>query len=692
MARRWPGLVTLPLALAAFASCSGTQPPVPAADNLAQRRPVAAPDGAGSPALVTDGLLAAEGSPPDGAAVLLPRVTSVVVVDLGTPRRIGALLLQAGAGDVYFVEASTDGEAWRVAWRVAPPGAANGLRTLTTRLAPSFAARWLRVRSTTARQSSVAELQAFESEPGAWPALVSTRPDSRLPLWPNLMLGQVEALQAALAVLVLLGAAWSALARGQPAGQVRLRRALLLALAILSGAAWTNFLNFRYSGVVNSWEFYHYYLGAKYLPELGYHGLYECTAAVDRQDGLDLRGQVLRDLRDDSLAPIEARGASLTACRAAFTEQRWAAFSQDVRFFRQALSPAEWQALRRDHGFNGSPTWVLAGGVLAAAPASWPRLQGLALLDFALIVASLLLVGGSFGLEAACLAAGTFGLSSLGVYTWTGGGFLRYDWFFLLSAGLAALRGRRPALAGFALGWATLLRVFPVCLLAGLGLKVVLEACEQRSLAPLAQRRRVAAGALAAALLLGGAPLATLRPGIWGEFLANTTRHAGTETYNMMGLGALLSWAGGARGDLMGDPLLVDSFAPWREARRSAAQAARGQYFAAAAGLVLLLGLAVRRCPDWAAATLGLALLPALPNLSCYYYVSFSLLAALQVLSPAAGLALAAFTWLTVVARDLWHGSDLLGAALSFAALLLAAGLCGLVAWPRRAPNGDEAG
>ena len=63
---------------------------------------------------------------------------------------------------------------------------------------------------------------------------------------------------------------------------------MLAGLALVNLAAWPNLLNFHYSDFVHRWEFFHYYMGGKYLPELGYTKLYACTAVVDAEDIYDV--------------------------------------------------------------------------------------------------------------------------------------------------------------------------------------------------------------------------------------------------------------------------------------------------------------------------------------------------------------------------------------------------------------------
>jgi hypothetical protein len=646
--------------------------------------------------VATDGRLVAEGAPPGSDAVSLGDTRSAIVIDLGSTRVVGALRVQASADDTYFVEASGDGAAWRVAWRVAPLPGVPGLRTRTTKLRPPVSARWLRVRSTTSRAAAVSEIEAFALTPAGWAPLDLSRPDSPLPLWPRLTHDKVMTLYTALAALLMLAVGWSAIARGhaESAGAARARRGALFALAAAALLAWPNFLNFHYYGLVHKWEFFHYYMGAKYLPELGYTRLYACAAAVDAEDGIDLGGRLMRDLRDNRLVPAEAELARAAECRSRFSEARGNEFRRDVRFFRAAMGAEDFAAARHDHGFNGTPAWaVLAGALTRLAPASWPQVGLLALLDVALLAAAFAVIGRSFGLEAACVAAGYFGVNALAVFGWTGGGLLRYDWLFLLVAGVAALRARRPLLAGLALGGASLLRVFPACAIAAVALKAAGEAVAERSLRPFARRGRLAAGVAAAVVVLhGGSALMSGRMEIWREFAANSAKHLAAEASNFVGLGVFLAHEHEGRLEMMTDPLLPDPHAAWKTRLSAAERETRPGTWAAGAAFVLLLALAVRGVPEWTAAVLGVGLVPMLLKLSGYYYSALLVYAALWPVSPAAGLALASFAWATNVIAALWSSPDERHAWLSLATVILVTGLTAAFAWRKRPPPDAPAG
>jgi hypothetical protein len=544
------------------------------------------------------------------------------------------------------------------------------LRTWTTILPRAVPARWLRVRTTTSRSAAVSELQAYETSTPAWPLRHTAPPGSPLPPWPALSPSRLAAIYEALSALLMLVVAWGVLARRSTprAREERVRRGAFFALALVALMAWPYLFNFHFPRFVHASEMFHYYMGAKYLPELGYTRLYACTLVVDAEDGVDLADRVVRDLRDNRRVPAASQLERSTECHARFTTRRWEAFRQDTAFFRSAMGEHGWFRARDDHGFNATPAWAVLGGLLAGlTPASWAQIVPLALLDLALV-------------------AGLFGLNYLSQFGWTGGSLLRYDWLFGLVAGVVALRAGRPAVAGFALASSTLLRVFPVCALLGLGLKALAAVIQDRSLRPLLRYRRFAAGALGAGVLfLSTSMLQNGGARIWVEFAENTTKHMATESVNYVGLPVFLGYDPAGRIEIMTDPLLPDLVAAWREGVADSERRVRGSHWAATAAFLLLFTMAVRRAPDWTAAILGVGLMPILLKLSGYYYSGWLVYAALWPVSAGSGLALAAFVWATNVIPQIWPGADEMYAWLSLAAVILAAGITGAFAWRGRA-------
>ena len=78
----------------------------------------------GNPAAVTDGRVARDGTPWDDAAAVALEERGTLTFDLGEPRRITALYLQADANDTYQVTGSlvgSSGAQWSLRSRFSAP-------------------------------------------------------------------------------------------------------------------------------------------------------------------------------------------------------------------------------------------------------------------------------------------------------------------------------------------------------------------------------------------------------------------------------------------------------------------------------------------------------------------------------------------------------------------------------------------
>lgn len=146
--------------------------------------------------------------------------------------------------------------------------------------------------------------------------------------------------------------------RMDASARARLERGVtvgLLLAAALSVATYVDFGRFRYGTYVNEWDTYHYYLGTKYLAELGYDGLYEATVLADHESVHLFRGENVRDLRTYELVPTQVALESARRLRARFTPERWREFVADVAWFERRLPSDRLAILLEDHGYNGSP-------------------------------------------------------------------------------------------------------------------------------------------------------------------------------------------------------------------------------------------------------------------------------------------------------------------------------------------------
>src|SRR6185503_21170371 len=99
---------------------------------------------------------------------------------------------------------------------------------------------------------------------------------------------------------------------------------------------------------VHNYEFFHYFVGSKYFPELGYTRLYECANVAEAEQGFRRRVELrkTRDLTKNELVlakyVLEDPERFKKGFVRPFTPERWAAFKKDIAFFRDRAGPATW--------------------------------------------------------------------------------------------------------------------------------------------------------------------------------------------------------------------------------------------------------------------------------------------------------------------------------------------------------------
>lgn len=357
-----------------------------------------------------------------------------------------------------------------------------------------------------------------------------------------------------LVLLGLVAGVYFWLAAGRPA-TARLR-ALAAALLLLAAASYPNFGLLHpqrgtppASAHIHYWDTFHYFMGAKYLPELGYGGLYEATLTAGRELGAFDYVTHLRDLATYGLR--EAGGVDAAAVRGRFTPERWEAFKRDLLFFGPRIN--EWRGLLQDHGYNDPPprAWLLH--VLVRNLPATPRTVTLVTsIDYVLMLLAFAAAWWGFGGLPATLAFATLWLSPLARFDFIGGAVLRWDWLAALVMAASALARGRGATAGALLGYAVLARIFPALLL----LPLLARWLRGRR----ADERGGPAGrCLATALMmlvLAGALLAGLgETSLAAEYRTKLRLHGEGAFINSVGLGPMIAaysapWSLGADGRL----------------------------------------------------------------------------------------------------------------------------------------------
>jgi hypothetical protein len=337
-------------------------------------------------------------------------------------------------------------------------------------------------------------------------------------------------------------------------------------------ASWWNLGHFHFDHYIHIWEHYHYYVGAKYGPELRFARLYECTAAADLADGMHTRvkKRPMRDLgTTNELSTTDAIVADPTRCTKHFTPERWEEFRKDIRFFRSRFSRERWDESQSDHGYNGTPVWGILGRLIADyGELTWEKIERIAYIDSALLVLMWLGVWWAFGWQATCVALLYWGFNFPARFYWNGGSMLRYDWLFWMVIGICFLKKKWNVAAGMALTYATLLRVFPGFVVAALILKALARIVRLRRLVVSRSHLRFAIGCvIALAVLIPTSSWSTNGLDAWVEFAQNSKKHLATALTNNMGLKTVMGYDFDTRAKFMRSSDTTDPFKGWKDAR-----------------------------------------------------------------------------------------------------------------------------
>ena len=409
-------------------------------------------------------------------------------------------------------------------------------------------------------------------------------------------------------------------------------------LALLAAVASCNFFQFHGGRFTHFGENFHYQLGAKYFPELGYDGLYEASIAAQAESAPNLPlPRLIRDLRTNTMEPVRGVDEHREAVLRRFTPDRWRSFVADHTTFLAPEFSRTLTEIRLDHGYNPTPTWTFVGRLFNSwLPLNDTTVPLLALLDWVILAAMFVMVFRTYGSAVGATALILFGAGYPWRYAWVGGAFLRYDWLAALVVGVCLLKRRRFAGAGALFAYAASVRLFPGLLLVGVAAVAARDLVRRSGLS---WALRFGAGFLAsaAACVLAGA-LTGRGFAAWPEFAHNIEKHHGTWTTNTAGLELVFlttprtmvrripaSWP------------LPQRWATWQGEMNRAQKQRRPFYLALA--LLLVAGTAVAaaaRTPDEGAA-IGAAAVFAGLVLSCYYWVVLIVLALRRGIGGAVG-------------------------------------------------------
>jgi len=266
----------------------------------------------------------------------------------------------------------------------------------------------------------------------------------------------------------------------------RLKRSLSIAfgvVALLAILGYFNFGFFRYlrpNKFVHSHEQFHHYLGAEYLEELRYDGLYLATALAAREDSEGSSRWRLRDPLTNMISLARYQNWEADDVKQRFSEERWDRFKADRRFFFHELRLGKRALL--DHANTGSPSWAALASLLTR-----PLGTGLmsvhvyALVDPLLLLVLFLTVWRSFGARVACIVI-VIGLLPPHVYDYLGGSLLRLDWLFAVGMSACCFKTGRYKTAGVFLGYAVSTKIFCGLIALALGLSFIIDTLRTRRL------------------------------------------------------------------------------------------------------------------------------------------------------------------------------------------------------------------
>ena len=448
----------------------------------------------------------------------------------------------------------------------------------------------------------------------------------------------------------------------------RTKRTVAIVLTVAAFFTYFDFFNpnVRYSEYYHRHEFFHYYLGSKYFKEIGYNQLYECTAVAEIELGrrASVASRDIRDLRKNLIKPVKDTYILTDPgqCKNRFTAARWEDWKKDVDWFYHSSVGSYWDNMQKDHGYNPPPVWTMTGKFFGSfAPAGDKFFKILSMIDVAFHVGVVLLFYWAFGFRVMAVATVFWGCNAPANFYWTGGAFLRQDWVFFLVTALCCARKRKFFLAGGALTWSALLRVFPIIFFAGWGIMVVFEVIRRVRFGTTGEpkpgvlsikrepgllgylhpdHRRLLAGCIVAAGVLIPASAAVCGVDSYKQFFGHTIKvHNATPLTNHMGLETILvaNWDGRMR--FLRDDNMDDPFEGWKQARLDRFKMMKPLFLLICAAVFGWTAWALRRTKLlWVGLALSTCLVISMTNLTCYYYSLFlvapALVAARRALGP----------------------------------------------------------
>lgn len=269
------------------------------------------------------------------------------------------------------------------------------------------------------------------------------------------------------------------------------RLALGICIATLSLTGLVAFANYFKAPLLtgrhlNTYEFYHYFMGAKYCNEVGYYNLYNATIVADTElEGhFHYKNETIRNLYNRKQIKVSSVLSKTKRYKKPFLHERWDEFVGDVGFFRNARGAWSWNRILNDHGFNGSPSWTMIANPLANAASTSNRssLTALSFIDNVFLLLMLGMVTWAYGVRSSLLLLVLLGVHCFMKDSHLKAAFIRLDWIVGLIITICLIRKECYVFAGFIFSWVVLSRVFPAVFALGMFIKMAFQFTRYRKL------------------------------------------------------------------------------------------------------------------------------------------------------------------------------------------------------------------
>jgi hypothetical protein len=276
-----------------------------------------------------------------------------------------------------------------------------------------------------------------------------------------------------------------------------------------------------------------------------------------------------------------------------------------------------WRQLLLDHGFNGTPVWLLiARPFTKMVPIEKVKL--LTNLDFVWLISALLAVGWAFGPRTAAFAWLFLTVCYSLRWPTVGWSLFRYDWISSIVLGIALLKKEKYTASGAFFAYATLMRYFPGIWLTGIAAKAIYHLFTNKKVPvnrlweriPL-KYYKMALGFFAVISILLSLSFATDGIAAHKQSLKNITAHIQPHNLSSRRMGMVIAavyrgetdvkWISKEKKEMVGKiqtPAKIISFAA-----------------------IILLGLFMTKLKDWEAVGLGFIPFFWLTTSSYYYYI-----------------------------------------------------------------------